>query len=59
MGLLKRLRCPHSNLVGIFGDNINAAGGKRLRCLSCGSFLDGPVILAEIRKEEVGWAQNE
>lgn len=36
--------CPHSNLVGIYGDRINhTPGGRRLLCNDCGSLLDGPV----------------
>lgn len=51
MGILKRLRCPHSNLRGIYGDEVNSVG-RRLQCLDCGSYLDGPVILARIREDE-------
>jgi hypothetical protein len=52
MGLFKRLRCPHSNLRGIYGDEIIAVGYRRLHCLDCGAYLDGPVILARIREDE-------
>lgn len=52
MGIFQRLRCPHSNLVGIYGDDINVHGGRRLACLDCGSTLDGPVILAKMREIE-------
>lgn len=52
MGILKRLRCPHSNLRGIYGDEIIMAGYRRLRCLDCRAYLDGPVILARLRDVE-------
>lgn len=45
-------RCPHSRLVGIYGDMINAVGGYRLRCLDCRRLLDGPVSLAKHREGE-------
>jgi hypothetical protein len=32
-------RCPHMNQRPIHGDEINAAGGKRARCLDCGRLL--------------------
>ncbi len=44
-------RCPHSNLFGIYGDAINHLGA-RLRCHDCGRLLDGPVALADLRKDE-------
>lgn len=46
-----RRRCPHSNLRGIYGDEINARN-SRLACLDCGRLLDGPVSLAESRRGE-------
>lgn len=49
---LRRRRCPHSNLEGIYGDEINATGGLRLYCWDCHRFLDGPVSLAASRKGE-------
>lgn len=40
-------RCPHVNLRGIYGDEINATPrGYRLQCRDCGRLLDGPVSLA-------------
>lgn len=47
-----RRRCPHSNLIGIYGDQINAAGGLRLLCCDCGGRLGGPVGLAAMRASE-------
>lgn len=41
----RRSHCPHSNLLGIYGDEINRVGGYRLQCASCGKYLDGPVSL--------------
>lgn len=41
-------RCPHTNLRGIYGDEINRTPkGRRLRCEDCGRLLDGPVSLSE------------
>jgi hypothetical protein len=31
--------CPHTNQRGIYGDEINAVGGKRAECLDCGCLL--------------------
>lgn len=45
-------RCPHSRLQGIYGDMVNQVGGWRLRCLDCKRLLDGPVSLAESRRNE-------
>lgn len=39
-------RCPHANIRGIYGDEINQSGGYRLVCRDCGLLLDGPVSLA-------------
>lgn len=48
-----RRHCPHSNLRGIYGDEINVTpGGRRLECTDCGQLLDGPVLLALIRNGE-------
>ena len=49
----KRAACPHSRLRGIYGDEIRAAGYKRLHCLDCGRLLDGPVVLAKLRSVEL------
>lgn len=50
-----RRRCPHSNLRGIYGDEVIFATPRssRLQCMDCGSFLDGPVRLADARRGEV------
>lgn len=45
--------CPHSFLRAIHGDEINAAGGRRLVCRDCGALLDGPVSLAAARAGEL------
>ena len=47
----QRRRCPHSNLRGIYGDEINARR-SRLECRDCRRFIDGPVSLAESRRGE-------
>lgn len=51
-GRRAKRRCPHSNLVGIYGDEINFYGGWRLHCRDCGQFLNGPVSLATMRQQE-------
>ena len=49
-----RKRCPHSNLRGIYGDEVIFATPRfsRLQCNDCGRFLDGPVMLAVLRAGE-------
>lgn len=48
-----RKRCPHSNLRGIYGDEINHTPRfSRLQCRDCGQLLDGPVMLAVLRAGE-------
>lgn len=49
-----RKRCPHTNLRGIYGDEVVFATPRfsRLQCNDCGQFLDGPVMLAVIRQGE-------
>lgn len=49
---LRRKRCPHSNLSGVYGDRINHVGGWRLWCDDCRRYIDGPVSLAESRRGE-------
>lgn len=50
---MRNSHCPHSNLRGIYGDEINHTPGyRRLQCNDCGRFLDGPVHLAALRQEE-------
>lgn len=48
----ERRHCPHSNLRPIYGDEIIQAGFRRLQCMDCRQLLDGPVALAEKRREE-------
>jgi hypothetical protein len=49
----KRNRCPHSNLAGIYGDRANFTPHfSRLLCLDCGRYLDGPVWIADARRDE-------
>ena len=44
--------CPHSNLIGVYGDAIIfVTNGRRLICQDCGNTLDGPVSLAEKGKK--------
>lgn len=45
-------RCPHTNLIGIYGDAINHCGGYRLWCSDCKRYINGQVDLAHIRSEE-------
>lgn len=51
-GSKARRRCPHSNLGGIYGDEIRAVGYWRLFCGDCGRYLDGPVGLVTLRQRE-------
>ena len=51
----RRIHCPHSELEPIYGDEINALGGFRLRCRDCGRLIDGPPTLAASRKDEPTW----
>lgn len=51
-GRTARRRCPHAELVGVYGDEINLVGGWRLWCKGCGCYLDGPVSLVEARSAE-------
>lgn len=50
-GRFAKRYCPHSNLYGIFGDQIIHSRGRRLGCYDCNRLLDGPVTLARSRKE--------
>lgn len=34
-----RRKCTHSEQYAIYGDEINAAGGKRARCLICSRLM--------------------
>lgn len=47
----KSRHCPHLNLRGIYGDEINLVGGYRLVCQDCGNLLDGPVSLSWVDRE--------
>lgn len=51
--LFKPNRCPHINVLPIYGDFINKCGGYRLRCNDCFRFLDGPVSVAIDRQRIV------
>lgn len=47
MSIFKWRRCPHSNIRGVYGDEIIfAANWRRLQCLDCWRYLDGPLSLA-------------
>lgn len=50
LGIFKRFRCPHVDVRGIYGDEINHVGGYRLQCFDCGAFLDGPASIAVQRQ---------
>jgi hypothetical protein len=51
-GRTARRRCPHSDLQGVYGDEVRAAGWYRLWCRACHRFVDGPVSLAQSRERE-------
>lgn len=46
-------RCPHVNVRGIYGDEVNHRGGYRLQCRDCGRLLDGPVSIAVERGRRI------
>jgi hypothetical protein len=47
---IKRYHCPHSHLIGVYGDAIlSMPGMRRLVCEDCGKVLDGLVLLAQSR----------
>lgn len=48
----KRKRCPHVDVRGIYGDEINYSAGFRLQCRDCGQLLDGPVSIAVDRGDD-------
>jgi hypothetical protein len=52
LGRRARRRCPHSDLQGIYGDEVVAVGWWRLWCRGCRRFVDGPVSLARSREGE-------
>lgn len=57
MNLLKKWRCPHSNVKELHGKDIRITrfGGLtvyRLACHDCGSLLRGPLIIAKLREDE-------
>jgi len=47
-----RNRCPHSDVRPIHGDEINHVGGYRLQCNDCRRYLDGHVVIAQLRADE-------
>lgn len=48
----RRRHCPHLSPRGIYGDEVNRTK-FRLQCMDCGSYLDGPVVLAKLRRNEL------
>lgn len=49
----ERRHCPHSDVRGIYGDEINYTPGfRRMQCSDCGRLLDGPVWIAAMRERE-------
>lgn len=43
--------CSHTEIRGIYGDEIHACHGYRLQCLDCKSFLEGPAALANVVRD--------
>lgn len=43
---LKKNRCPHVVIYGLYGDVANVTAPYRLFCPACKTFLKGPVSLA-------------
>lgn len=55
LGLVPFHRCPGRHRVrNIYGDEINAAGGRRSRCLDCEKLWPG--LLAESNEVALLWA---
>lgn len=52
-GHYARRRCPHSNVEGVYGDAIIAAGYFRLYCRDCGRYLAGKPQWASRRRDEM------
>lgn len=51
--MFRKRHCPHSNLRAIHGDEVNYTPGyRRLECRDCRALLDGPVVLASLRRDE-------
>lgn len=49
----ERRHCPHSDVRGIYGDEIiHTPGFRRMECRDCGRLLDGPVGIAAMREVE-------
>jgi len=46
----QRKRCPHVDVIGIYGDAINRCGGYRNFCRDCGRYLDGQVSISVDRQ---------
>lgn len=46
----QRKRCPHVDVIGIYGDAINHCGGYRNFCRDCGRYLDGQVSISVDRQ---------
>lgn len=43
--------CPHTHIQGVYGDAIIfISNGRRLQCMDCWTFLDGPVALNLINR---------
>lgn len=50
-----RRHCPHMDIRGIYGDEINHTPGcRRLQCMDCGRLLDGPASIADHDRD--AWA---
>lgn len=48
-----RRHCPHVDVRGIYGDEINHTPGNfRMQCRGCGRYLDGPVSISVERGDD-------
>lgn len=51
---IRRRHCPHVDVMGIYGPQVRRTRGHRqMWCRRCGRVLDGPVQLAEDRRQLV------
>ena len=53
----QRKRCPHVDVIGIYGDAINHCGGYRNFCRDCGRYLDGQVSISVDRQALIELAE--
>lgn len=53
MNLIRKWRCPHSNVQAIDPEEAKRHGGRQLFCNDCLRLLDGPGLIGRLRSSEV------